>query len=418
MGFQCTGCRRALPREAPADRCGACGGVLLAMYDLQGIRGRLSRATFDARPPDLLARWAELMPVANPGVLGRVSLGETETPLLDAPRLAAAFGLLGLRLKMDSYLPTGSLKDRPISAVVAGALERCVPVVAISSSGNAGASLAAHAARAGLSAVISVFAGVPAAKLAKMRVYGPAVVQVAGGMDDAEAASRRLCARLGWLNAEAFVNPYNLEGEKTIAYEIARQDRWEPPDAILFPLGNGACLVASYKGFRELRDLGLVDRVPRHIGVQFEACAPIAAAFAEGRSDIAPVRRAPSFSSTLMHEAPLGGRLALEAIRGTGGVAIAVSDAEVRDAMDRLARDAGCFAEPAGAIAVAGAARLAREGVLGARERVVCLVSGSGLNQVDVATRPGRMTAPVSLDAVDGLDPADLTPPRRHGGRT
>jgi len=408
LGFRCVDCGTVQPRDVPIGLCPRCNGILLAAYDLEALRRRVSREMFERRAPRLLARWAELMPFADARAMEQASLGETETPLLRAKALGQSVGLPGLALKLDLYLPSASLKDRPQSAVVAGAIERGAEVVAISSSGNAGAALAAHAARAGLKAVVGVFAGVSETKLAKIRAFAPSLVLVEGGMDTAEQAIRSLCARSGWLNAEAFVNPFSNEGEKTIAYEIAIACDWKVPDKIFLPLGNAACVVAPWKGFHELLALGLIERVPQLVGVQFSACSPIAEAFARGENDIRPFVRQPSFSTTLMHEYPISGSLALRAIRDSGGAAIAATDDEVREAMRLLAQRAGILSEPAGAVALAGAIKLRRAGQVGPSDSVLCLVSGSGLNDRNATEAGGRMTGPVTLDEIDLLDPATL----------
>lgn len=408
LGFRCTQCAQEYPRDTPADVCTKCKGILFAVYDLASLAGRVSRKEFESRTPALLERWAELMPVTDRTVFGRVSLGETQTPLLEIDRLQQAVGLPRLALKMDAHLPTGSLKDRPMSAGMAAALERKAPVVAMSSSGNAAGSLAAHAARAGLRAVVGVFSGIPAAKLSKIRVHGPTVLQVAGGMDDAENAITSLSRRGGWFNVQSFVNPFSIEGEKTIALELSVQSGWDPPDVVAFPLGSAGCLLGSYKGFRELRELGLISRIPKLVGVQFEACAPIATAFAKADARISRFTRKPSFSTTLMHEEPVAGNLALQAIRETDGVALSASDDDVRRSMGILGATAGIFAEPAAAIALAGVLRLKHDGRLEPMTRVVCLVSGSGLNYVDAAPQRGKLTGPMSLEQIHAMSPEDL----------
>ena len=408
LGFRCVECDAEHPRNVPIGLCPRCNGILLAVYDLPALRRRVSRDMFARRLPQLLARWAELMPFADGQSMQRASLGETETPLLHAKSLGEQIGLPGLALKLDLHLPSASLKDRPQSAVVAGAIERNAKVVAISSSGNAGAALAAHAAKAGVTAVIGVFAGVPESKLAKIRAYAPSLLIVEGGMDAAEHAIRSLCARGGWFNAESFVNPFANEGEKTIAYEIAVACNWKVPDKIFLPLGQAGCVIAPWKGFRELLELGLIERAPQLVGVQFDACRPIAEAFARGEKDIRPFQRQPTFSTTLMHEHPISGALALRAIRDSGGAAIAASDDEVREAMRLMAQSAGILAEPAGAIALAGAIKQQRAGQISANDQVVCLVSGSGLNYLNAVEAGGRITGPLALDDVQALDPASL----------
>jgi threonine synthase len=261
--------------------------------------------------------------------------------------------------------------------------------------------------RAGLRAMVGVFAGIPPAKLCKIRVHAPVVLQVAGGMDDAEEAIQSLARRGGWFNGEAFVNPYVLEGEKTISYELAIQSGWDPPEAVAFPLGSAACLIASYKGFQELQAIGCIAKMPRLIGVQFSACAPIAKAFEEGHAHITRFHRTPIFSTTLMHEKPLAGELALRVIQETGGMALAVTDDGVRSAMGLLGR-AGIFAEPAGAISLAGAMHLRQEGRLEGDLRVVCLVSGNGLNYIEAAQQGGKLTGPMSLEAIHAMTPEGL----------
>lgn len=408
LGFRCMQCAHEYPRDTPVGLCRICEGILFAAYDLNAVAGRVSRRDFESRPPALLERWAELMPVNDPTVFRRVSLGEMQTPLLAIDRLQQAVGMPRLALKMDAYLPTGSLKDRPMSAGMAAALERKVSVVTMSSSGNAAGSLAAHAARAGLRAVVGVFSGIPAAKLGKIRVHGPTVLQVAGGMDDAEDAIRSLAARGGWFNVQSFVNPFSIEGEKTIGLEIALQSAWDPPEVVAFPLGSAGCLLGSYKAFRELHELGFIARVPRLVGVQFDACAPIATAFANGDARISRFSRKPSFSTTLMHEEPVAGNLALQAIRETQGIALSATDDDVRRSMGILGETAGIFAEPAAAIALAGVLRLMHEGRLDANTHVVCLVSGSGLNYVDAAPTRGKLTEPMSLEKIHAMAPEEL----------
>lgn len=408
LGFRCVDCGTEHPRETPAGLCPRCNGILHAAYDLSALRARVSRETFERRAPRLLARWAELMPFTDPGVMEQASLGETETPLLRAEALGESLDLPKLAFKLDLYLPSASLKDRPQSAVVAGAIERKVEVVAVSSSGNAGAALAAHAAKAGLKAVVGVFAGVPEAKLAKIRAYAPSLLLVKGGMDTTEQAIRSVCDRGWWFNAESFVNPFANEGEKTIAYEIAIAYDWDVPDHLFLPLGNAGCVVAPWKGFRELLELGLIARMPKLIGVQFAACSPIAEAFRRGENDIRPFHRQPSFSTTLMHENPISGSLALRAIRDSSGAAIAASDDEVREAMRLMAQQVGIFAEPAGAIALAGAIKLRRNGQIGANDSVLCLVSGGGLNYLNATATGGRVTGPLTLDEIGALDPATI----------
>lgn len=379
--FLCSRCRLSVNAADRFALCKSCGGFIRPQYAVDRLRKTMDRDAFLRRDSRLLHRWRELLPVGDPRALDHVWLGERETPMLRWRNGGSGRRDGAVYLKLDCQLPTGSLKDRPLTLVTANAMEEGRRIIAISSSGNAAASLAAHARRAGLRAVVVVFHGVSAAKMRKVMAYGPALLVVPGGMDDAEKAARDCCEAYGWLNAEAFVNPLNLEGEKTIALEIAAQFEWDPPETVVLPAGNGACIVASYLGFHLLHTLGWIPAMPRLVGVQFDACNPVARAFREGASVPASVRRQPSFSTTLMHENPVGGAEVLAVVRATGGRVLSVSDDLVREAMHRIGTEAGIWAEPAGAIAAAGLLALDREGALRPGERIVCLVSGSGANQ-------------------------------------
>ncbi|MGI3171608.1 threonine synthase [Pseudooceanicola sp. C21-150M6] len=391
LGFECSSCGNQTDRDTAVGLCTLCGGIRLARYDLDGLRGKLTHTELAGRSARIMRRFPELLPLENAGTLDRVWLGERETPLVAPERLRAATGLAQLSLKLDLLLPSGSLKDRPHTVTMAAALERGERTVAISSSGNGASAVAAHAARAGLQAVVGVFAEVPEAKLAKIRAYGPRILKLPGHMDGAETAIRDMSPGRGWFNTEAFVNPFNVEGEKSIGLEIAAQTDWDVPDVIVLPLGNGAAVFSPWKALCELHAIGLIDRVPRIVGVQFDACAPIARAFEAGEDRIRPFERKPSFSSTLMHEKPLSAGLALAAVRESGGMAIKVSDDEVRCAMSSLALHGGLFAEPAGAISLAGAMKLLRDGRISGSERIVCLVSGSGLNTPEAMPAQGTV---------------------------
>ncbi|SDB69403.1 pyridoxal-phosphate dependent enzyme [Belnapia rosea] len=379
VSFHCIGCG-----EAPSTiigLCRACGGAVMPRYRLPP--GRLSHATIEARPPLLLAAWAELLPFHDPASLASAGFGEMATPLLPAPRLGRRIGLPRLHLKLDLLLPSLSHKDRPHTAVVAAALEQGGTRIALASSGNGGAALAMHARRAGIEAVVVLGReGAPSpSKLARLRTLGARLEWVEGGLD---AANRRVEAGAAageWLPATTWTNPFVAEGEKTIGFEIARQTGWRGPDALFLPLGGGAAVVAPWKGLGELQALGLLERMPRLYGAQFAHCAPVVAAFDRGDEAIHPVRPEPSLTSVLMVGNPrIGGPLSLRALRGTGGAARAVPDATVLRAMRLLASEEGIGAEPAGTIALAAALQEAEAGRLPPEAEVVALVCGSAAN--------------------------------------
>lgn len=383
IGSECVRCGRNTPPPLLIGLC-ECGGPRVARYDLERLREQDMKSTFESRAPALLARWIELMPFADAGVLERVSMGETETPLIDGGTLGTHVGLTALRLKLDLVLPSQSLKDRPHSSIVAAALERGAKVISVNSSGNAATALASHANRVGIRTIVAIPHGSSQMKIDKARALGARVVQMEMSVDQCANVMRVIAAKAGWFVAESWLNPYMLEGTKTIGFEIAAQLQWEAPDVVVLPLGNGAATLGPWKALDELMQLGVITRMPRLVGVQFEGCAPIVKAFESGARVVEPLTARPTLTTTLMVSNPsVSGPYILEVLRKASGVAISVSDDEVREAMRLLARDSGVLAEPAGAISLAGTIKLARSGAIGRDERVVCLVSGSGTNQPD-----------------------------------
>jgi threonine synthase len=408
LGAECVRCHKLTRPPLVTGLC-ECGGPRVARYDIDALRGRDLRRVFESRAPALLARWIELMPFANAELLERVSMGETETPLLGSGSLGRHVGMEALGLKLDLVLPSASLKDRPHSAIVAAALERDAKVISVNSSGNAATALASHANRVGIETIVAIPLGSSQVKVDKARALGAHVVQLAGSVDQCANVMRVLAAKGGWFAAESWVNPYMVEGTKTIGFEIASQMKWDPPDVLVLPLGNGAATVGPWKALDELHQLGIVERVPRIVGVQWAHCAPLVKAFESGATEPEPVIARPTLTTTLMVSNPsVSGPYILEVLRKSGGLATAVSDDEVREAMRLLAQHCGVLAEPAGAISLAGALKLARTGAIGRDERVVALVSGAGANQ------PDRMEMlsppPVTLTAGQEheLDPASL----------
>jgi len=408
VGSECPRCVKQTALPLTVGLC-ECGGPRLPRYDIEALRERDLKTTFEARGPTLLTRWIELMPFAGAELLERVSMGETETPLLDSGSLGRHVGMEALGLKLDLVLPSASLKDRPHSAIVAAALERDAKVISVNSSGNAATALASHANRVGIETIVAIPLGSSQVKVDKARALGAHVVQLSASVDQCANVMRVLAAKGGWFAAESWVNPYMIEGTKTIGFEIASQMQWDPPDVIVLPLGNGAATVGPWKAFDELRQLGIIERVPRIVGVQWAHCAPLVKAFESGATEPEPVIARPTLTTTLMVSNPsVSGPYILEVLRKSGGLATAVSDDEVREAMRLLAQHCGVLAEPAGAISLAGALKLARTGAIGRDERVVALVSGAGANQPDRM----EMLSPPPVTLMAGqeheLDPASL----------
>lgn len=309
------------------------------------------------------------------------------TPLLPAPGLRAALAMPDLWVKDDTRNPSGSTKDRASLLVVAKARQYGFDTIATASSGNAAAALGAMCAAAGVRAVALVPASVPEAKLTQLRCYGAEVLLVDGTYDEAYELCLTLCQERGFYNRNTAFNPFTTEGKKTVALEIAAQMGTAPPDAVVVPVGDGVILSGVAKGFADLERGGLLGRRPRLIAVQPEGSAALVRALERGAGTVAPIDSAPTVADSLAVEAPRGAVTALKAVRGSGGAGVTVTDEAIVEAIAELARTTGVFAEPAAAAALAGL-RVARQRHLVDRdERVVLLVTGTGLKDVPTAAR-------------------------------
>ncbi|MGE5607368.1 MAG: threonine synthase [Bacteroidota bacterium] len=353
--------------------CKKCGGILDVIYDYSGLT-KLSKIAF----PGMWA-YFDLLPVGNPESI--VSLGEGWTPLLSTPRLGQHLNVNRLYVKNETVEPSGSFKDRPVSVAISKARELGARTVVTSSSGNAGASAAAYAARAGLECYVFVPAGVPQDKLTQIRMYGAHVILAKGHYSNAYHLAKEMCSRRGWFNlTSTYASPYPTEADKTVAYEIWEQLKGELPDWIVIPIASGPLLAGMYKGFRELKEIGLIANIPRFIGVQAEGCAPIVRAFDSGIKVIAwekPETIASGISDSLFGYEQ-DGDYTLWAIHESNGYAVSVSDAEIIHAAQDLAGLEGIYAETTGAAAVAGVEKLLAKKVINPTELVVSVVTGSG----------------------------------------
>ncbi len=399
-GLRCRECGRSFPAEA-LHVCDFCFGPLEVAYDYDAIAASVTRQRI-AEGPRSIWRYRDLLPVDD---AAPVDLGAGFTPLHRADRLAAELGLGELWIKDDTANPTGSFKDRVVSVALTKARQLGFKVAACASTGNLANSVAAHAARAGMTSVVLIPSDLEAAKVTMTAVYGGTVVAVNGNYDDVN----RLCAELtserpGWAFVNVNVRTYYAEGSKTLAFEIAEQLGWEAPDHVVVPIGSGSQLTKVAKGFAELGQVGLLDEVPavRVSGAQAAGCSPVATAFADGTDVIRPVRPT-TIAKSLAIGNPADGWYALDAIRRSGGSCAAVTDAEIIDAIGLLARTEGIFAETAGGVTIATLAKLAAQGVVRRDERVVAIVTGHGLKTVEALSGVVGPTATIdpSLDAFD-----------------
>jgi threonine synthase len=388
-----------LPSRWPAAsaRPPRAGSTAAARGDRVAAASSEAAAIAPLAAPEFLA---EIWPVASPRSLPPFPVGGT--PLLPVPELRRALDMPNLWVKDDTRNPTGSTKDRASLLVVAKAGEYGLTTIAAASTGNAATSLAGVAAAAGVRAVVFVPASAPEAKLTQMMSLGATVLAVRGTYDDAFELSLRACESFGWYNRNTAFNPFTIEGKKTVAFEIGAAMTPDAPDAVVVPVGDGVILGGVAKGFRDLVRAGLLPRAPRLIAVQPEGSGAIARALAGGADEITPEPNATSIADSLVVAAPRNAISCLRSIRESRGTAVLVTDGAIAEAIGELARRTGVFAEPAGAAAYAGLLEARDNGSIKRDERVILLVTGTGLKDLGAARRrlPPIEAIPADLDAV------------------
>lgn len=358
--------------------CDRCGFPLEVIYNT--IAADQAAAASEGGRSGLW-KYFNLLPVRDWSSV--VSLGEGNTPLLPVARLGATYGFKRLLLKAEYANPTGSFKDRPVSVAVSMAKEFGAEGVVTASSGNAGASVSAYAARAGLRSYVFVPERTPAPKLIQIRAGGATLVRVSGTFSDAFRLCKEVGRELHWMNVSStYLCPFGLEGDKTIAYELWEALGGEVPQWILVPVGSGPLLVGIYRGYENLRKMGKVGSLPRMVTVQAAGCAPIARAFARGEAHVeqwgAPDTIATGIADPLQGYVE-DGTLTLGVTVASGGIAVAVEDEAIRRAMNAAASKEGIFLEPTGAAGIAALEALVSTGVCRPDDLTVVLATGCGL---------------------------------------
>ena len=383
------------PSTAPytCDQCGL-DGTLDVLYDYPRLKKSLHRASLEADSTPSLWRYGPVLPIIRDTSIPPLQVGWT--PLYKARRLAENYGVRELFIKDDGRNPTGSLKDRASAVGVAKALDLGRDVVACSSTGNAASSLSGFAAVTGLKSMIFVPERAPQAKVTQLLVYGASVLLVKGDYADAFRLSTAAIDKFGWYNRNCAINPYLVEGKKTCAMEIAEQLAWNVPDKVFISVGDGCCIGGLYKGFGDLMELGLTERMPRIFGVQAEGSKPIYEAFKAGAEKVT-FTRAATLADSISVGSPRNWAKALRAVRRTDGDMLTVTDEEILSAIPELARSTGVFGEPAGATAFAGFRKAAQSGALSSGDRVAVVVTGNGLKDISNAQKsvpPALSVAP------------------------
>jgi len=374
--------------------CDKCHEFLDVVYDIDSVAESLSKSQF-GKGKSLIEKYSQLLPVK--GMKAAISLGEGDTPLLTSNRLAEALGLRRLYLKDETRNPSGTFKDRSVSVGITVARENDVTDVSTASTGNAGASLAAYSAKAGMTCRIIIPATASPTKLVQAMAYGARIIPIQGSVDAALGLLREAYDAWGWypIPTSGPTNPYQAEGAKTIAYEISSELMDTPPDWVFYPVCGGDNIAANWKGFKELEILNMAGRPPRLVGVQASACDSLVEPLREGHERIRTIKRPQTIASSICIEYPPTGLAALRAIRESKGVAIGVTDEEMLDAQSLLAAREGIFAEPASASVVAALRRLVDQGVVARDDIVVCVITGTGLKETAVLKEKYILPPPV-----------------------
>ena len=374
--LDCSACvpRRTRAADGLPGVCEVCGAPYLVRYgeppDVQAKQRLAAR-------PWTMWRYREWLPLAageNP-----VTLGEGGTPLLGASRLGAQYGFDSLWIKEEGINPTGSFKARGLAAAVTRAVLGGARQFVVPTAGNAGVALAAYATRAAVPARVYAPLTTPAPILAQIRAFGGDLVLLDGHIGDCGKAARAFAAETGAVDVSTLREPYRIEGKKTLGLELAEQFGWTLPDAIVYPTGGGTGLIGMWKAFQELRAAGWVSQeLPRMYSVQATGCAPVVTAFESGADRCTPWPNPETVAAGLRVPGPLGDRLMLQALRESGGGAVAVTDAALTTAAREMQTVEGVDAAPEGGAALAGAVDLLRRGLIQRREKVVVFNTGAG----------------------------------------
>ncbi|MCE2519293.1 MAG: threonine synthase [Alphaproteobacteria bacterium] len=353
------------------------GWPLLVRYDLDRLANAVTRESLVSSPVAGFWRWAPLLPVARER--DRISLGEVTTPLVTLVRSVGETPT-NVMVKDEGRLPTGSFKARGLALAVSMARQLGLHHLAIPTNGNAGAALAAYAGRAGMKSTVLCPADTPDINLREIRQHGADVWKVDGLINDCGRIVGEGARTAGWFDVSTLKEPYRIEGKKTMGLELAWQMDWSLPDVIFYPTGGGTGLIGMWKAFQELRQLGwIAGGLPRMVAVQATGCAPIVRAFEAGSTHAVPWQDAHTVAAGIRVPVAIGDFLILDAIRASGGFAMAIDDESILQERDRVAMQDGLLLAPEGAATVAAWRRALENGLVGDDERVVLFNCASGL---------------------------------------
>jgi len=379
--LECAACHLQHEARRLLNLCRECGKPLLVRYDLERASQTLTKQSLRSRQADLW-RYREVLPVENDENI--VSLGEGWTPLLHARRLGEQIGFDELYIKDESQNPTQSFKARGMSAAVSMAKELGAKKLAVPSAGNAAGALAAYAARAGLECFIFMPNDTPRANVVECEQTGAHVTLMDGLITDCGAEVARRKDAEGWFDVSTLKEPYRVEGKKTLGYELAEQFNWELPDVIIYPTGGGTGLIGMWKAFNEMQAMGWISsKRPRMVTVQAAGCAPIVRAFETGKRFADEFPDAETVASGLRVPKAIGDFLILDALRESGGTAVAVTDEELIATTREIGAAEGIFCAPEGAACLPALRKMIESGDVKSNERVVLFNTGAGVKYLE-----------------------------------
>jgi threonine synthase len=396
MAYQkCINCGSEYGIDEIVYFCRKCGDLLEIKYEAEELSRAVSKSEWRNAPLSVW-RYRDFMPINDASKI--VSLNEGGTGLHLCKRLAKHLRIRQLYVKNEGENPTGSFKDRGMTVGVTKAVELGVKSVICASTGNTSASLAAYAAKAGLQCAVLIPSGkIAYGKLSQAMIYGAKVIQVRGNFDESLDIVLKLSEKHRSIYLLNSINPFRIEGQKSLGYEICDQLNQEAPDRIVVPVGNAGNISAIWKGFTEFHELGVVKSLPKMTGIQAAGSAPIARAIKNGSDTIVPVSAPETVATAIRIGAPVSWKKAMNAIRESDGTAEMVTDEEILSAQKMLARVEGLFVEPASASSIAGLKKLVDNGTIDKNERVVCVTTGHGLKDPDTAVKMSEK--PLEVDA-------------------
>lgn len=405
---RCVKCGKEYEAVPNLENC-SCGGILDVIYDYEYIKTKLTKQTLSKRTDYSMWRYREVLPVKEDTENTPLRVGWS--PLYDAQRLADMLVIKKLYIKDDGLNPTSSLKDRASAMAVAKAIEAGAKVIGCSSTGNAASSLAGNAAAAGLKTYIFVPSRAPKGKIAQLITFGANVISVDVSYEDTFRISAEAIKKWGWYNRNAAINPYLSEGKKTVSLEIGEQLNWKCPDYVAVSVGDGCTIAGVWKGFKDLYELNLIDKLPRLISVQASGCCPINRAVAE-KKPWYPMEEN-TLADSIAVGVPRNPDKAINAIVESNGIVVNVTDEEIMAAQKLLGTSCGVFGEPAGVTGTAGLKKACELGLIPKDATVVSIVTGNGLKDVDnaiKATKPPVMIKPDMAELIRAFKATGIMP--------